>query len=423
MQAINALETFQEGSSKVSLLEMKKRLTPAGYAQFVRAKGDVFWWPAGKFFVVTNYGMAKELLKDPAWSADRSAFFISRMPNLDLRLIGDFFGVISKMMVMSDNPEHARRRGVAAQGMDESLMSHYRPMIERTVARLIREAGGGGGTSGAPGEIEFVEDIAMKLPSMVLADLFHIDEKDRENFYRWSNSMTQFFGGASQYRNEDGVEVNDSAVNIRTFFEKLVADRKRERKDDFLSLLLAQQQRFGLTDGEVVSQAIMMLVAGQITTTDQFCNNMYTLLTTPGVLDQLKAKPELLPTAMEEFNRLDPGVSFLFRVAKAPTKLGEYEVQPGQTVFISVHAVNRDPEVFEKPEECFLARSPNPHMAYGHGAHYCLGARLARLQMITCFAQMIERFPNLRLSPSREASRKHHSLAFSGFETLPLAMD
>jgi cytochrome P450 len=411
---INPLE---DSSAGVSLLEMKKRLTPAGYAQFLRAKGDVFWWPAGKFYVVTDYNLAKDLLKDPSWSADRSAFFISRMPNLDLRLIGDFFGVISKMMVMSDNPEHAKRRAVAAQGMDEGLMSHYRPMIERTVKRLIHEA------TDLDGQIEFVEDIAMKLPSMVLADLFHIDEKDRPDFYRWSNNMTQFFGGASQYRNEDGVEVNTSALSIRTYFEKLVEKRKAEPHADFLTMLLQNQARFGLTDQEIISQAIMMLVAGQITTTDQFCNNMYTMLTTPGVLDQMRANPELLTPGMEELNRLDPGVSYLFRVAKAPTKLGEFNVEAGQTVFISVHAVNRDPAVFDQPDECFLARSPNAHMAYGHGAHYCLGARLARLQMNICFHQLITRFPNLRLSSRVPAVRKHHSLAFSGFERLPLETD
>jgi cytochrome P450 len=235
--------------------------------------------------------------------------------------------------------------------------------------------------------------------------------------------MTQFFRGASQYRNQDGIEVNESAANIRTFFEKLVVDRKARPKDDFLTMLLANQARYALTDQEIISQAIMMLVAGQITTTDQICNNMYTLLTTPGVFDQLRVQPELMPTAIEEFNRMDPGVSYLFRVAKAATKLGPYEVRPEQTVFISCHSVNRDPEVFERPEECFLARSPNPHMAYGHGAHYCMGARLARLQMMSCFSQMITRFPNLRLSSTIPAVRKHHSLAFSGFERLPLETD
>lgn len=408
----NALENFDVADGKpASLLEMKKLLTPKQYAAFLKSKGKVFWWPAGRFYVVTDYAIARDLLKNPAWSADRSAFFISRMPNLDLRLIGDFFSVISKMMVMSDQPEHGKRRSVAAAGVDEALLGHYRPMIEHSVAGLV-------GKAAAKGEVEFVSEIAELLPSLVLADLFHIPESDRADFYRWANNMTQFFGGASQYRNEDGVEVNSSAQNIRAFFEKLVEERRRSPKDDFLSLMLARQSKFGLSDQEIISQAIMMLVAGQITTTDQFSNNMFTLLTTPGALKHLQAHPDLLPNALEEFNRLDPGVSYLFRVAKDHTTLGEFKVEPQQTVFISVHAVNRDASVFADPDQCALDRQSNPHMAYGYGAHYCLGARLAREQMMTCFRQLITKFPSLRISAKRASLRKHHSLAFSGFEKL-----
>jgi cytochrome P450 len=417
----NALETFTEGDiSPVSLLEMKKRLTPGGYARFLKTKGDVFWWPAGRFFVVTSHHLAKEALKNPALSADRSAFFISRMPNLDLRLIGDFFGVISKMMVMSDNPAHANRRGNASGPFDEKLIEKYRPMVEKSVENLIAKARRTSGGAPYPTEFDFVKEIAEKLPSMVLADLFQIPEEDREHFYRASNNMTQFFGGASRYRNEDGVEVNESAKTLRGFFEKMLEDRKEKRGGDFLSLMLNMQPRFGLTDQEIVSQAIMMLVAGQITTTDQFCNNMFTLLSTPGAADRLRARPELIPTALEELNRLDPGVSYLFRVAKEKTEVGGHAVEPGQTVFISVHAVNRDPEIFAGPDACDLGRQKNPHLADGYGAHYCLGARLARLQMAACFRQLVLGFPNLRLSATKTPVRKHHSLAFSGFESLPL---
>jgi cytochrome P450 len=396
------------------LLETKIQSTPDELARLLRSGGDVFWWERGGFFVVTKYKLAEHVLRSSDYSADRSSFFISRMPNLDLRLIRDFFGVISKMMVMSDGTEHAIRRKTAGMGLTDELLDYYRPLIEKTVARLVDSAV-------KEGTIEFVERLAQPLPSVVLADLFDIPEEARSDFYRWSNNMTQFFGGASQYRNEDGTEVNESATHIRDYFRKLIAKRREFPGDDFLSIMLRNQARFGLTDEEVVSQAVMMLVAGQITTTDQLCNNLFSLLTRDGVRDDLVADPSLLPTAMEELNRLDPAVTFLFRVAKHETELGGVKIPPQGVVFIANHAVNRDPEMFESADECLIGRRHNPHFAYGYGPHFCLGAKLARIQMIALFGELLRRFPHLRLAG--EAVRKHHSLAFSGFEKMELSVE
>ncbi len=393
------------------LLDTKTQTSPDVFAGLLRAQGPVSWWQRGEFFIVTDYALAETVLRSQDYSADRSSFFISRMPNLDLRLITDFFGVISKMMVMSDGKEHATRRKTAGMGLTDELLDYYRPLIERTVKKLVDDAS-------HSGRLEFVEEIAVPLPSIVLADLFHIPEESRADFYRWSNNMTQFFGGASRYRNEDGVEVNKSASRLRDYFRDLIGRRRDALSGDFLSILLRNQARFGLTDEEVVSQAMMMLVAGQVTTTDQFCNNMYSLLTRPGAKQAIVASPELLPAALEEFNRLDPAVTFLFRVAKHETQLGGVTIPDNGVVFIANHAVNRDPSQFERAEECVLDRKHNPHFAYGYGPHFCLGAKLARIQMVACFGELLRRFPDLRLSGA--VQRKHHSLAFSGFEKLEI---
>ena len=234
-----------------------------------------------------------------------------------------------------------------------------------------------------------MSEIAEPLPSFILADLFSIPEDIRKDFYAWSNNMTQFFGGASQYRNEDGIEVNQSAKNLRGFFETLVSERRKNPKEDFLSIMLKNQDSIGLTDQELISQAIMMLVAGQITTTDQLNNNLFTMLSERDSLLDLRSNVFLVPSAIEEYNRLDPGVTFLFRVAKADTTLLGQEIRNGETVFISNHAVNRDPILFPEPERCDIRRNPNPHFSYGNGSHYCLGAKLARIQMTHVFEKLL----------------------------------
>src|SRR5207237_84499 len=127
--------------------------------------------------------------------------------------------------------------------------------------------------------IDLVNDIALPLPCTVLADLFCIPPERRADFYRWANDMTQFFGGASERIEDDAEKANVGAASLNRYFTELIASRRQRPEGDFLSQLLKNQPAMGLDDSEVISQAVMMLVAGTITTTDQICNNMYTLLT------------------------------------------------------------------------------------------------------------------------------------------------
>lgn len=395
------------------LLDKKKRLTPTEYAQELRARGPIFFSETNQIWIVTEYELAREMLKNPSMSADRSAFFISLMPDLDISLIQDFFGVVGRMMVMSDAARHADRRKVATLGLNDNLVDRYRVIIEDTIDDLLAAVE-------RKGTMDFVTDLAQPLPMAVLADLFQIPQEDRREFYRCANNMTQFFGGASQYRNQDGIEVNESAIRLRDYFQRLLADRKRKPRGDFLTIMAQSQEKFRLDDAEVISQAVMMLVAGGVTTTDQLCNNMYTLLSETGTVDLIRKDSGLLSSAIEECNRWDPGVSYLFRVAKSDLQIAGVSIEAGQTVFISNHAVNRDPAVFDSPERFNIQRSPNLHFAYGNGSHYCIGNRLARIQMDALFRNLIARYPRLRLDPVRPSQRLHYSLAFSGFSSIPV---
>lgn len=397
-------------SKQTSLLDLKKALSPEQYAKMLRSFGKVFYWDAAKFYVVTDHELAKEVMKNPAFSADRSSFFISRMPNLDLRLIKDFFGIVQKMMVMSDGQQHENRRKAAALGIDGELLEYYKPIIEASIDRMIANIA-------RQESFDFVREIAEPLPSTILADLFGIPEEDRKSFYDSSVKMTRFFGGATSYENQDGTVVNEAAVHIRQYFEKLIAERRRIPRRDFISVLLKSQSDFGLSDEEIISQAVMMLVAGQVTTTDQLAQNFYQLFE-EGNLQKLVAQPDLIPTALEEFNRLDPAVSYVFRTVKKEIELGDVALKPEDVIFISVHAVNRDPAAFENPDLCDLSRSKNPHFVYGHGPHFCLGQRLARMQMQICFKKLIERLPYMRLDPDRPSLRNHYALSFSGFSQI-----
>lgn len=401
---------------KPSFLDVKKTSAvgefPQVFADYIRSHGEIYFWEKGGFHVITKAEDAKTVLTSPEYSADRGGFFISRMPNMDLSLIQDFFGVVKKMMVMSDDEDHSRRRKMASVGFEDHIIERFAATVRLTVKALVSEIKDFS-------EIEFVEKVAKKLPSTVLADLFSIPESDREEFFRCANIMTGFFGGASQYRNEDGIEVNAAAKSLKTYFEGLVKERRGGNGQDYVSILLRVQPMMNVTDEELISQLIMMLVAGQVTTTDQINNIMFLMAQKPEIQEQLKANPELIANALEELKRIDPAVTFIFRVARADTVLNGQQIKNGDVMFISTHAVNRDLPASDMPEDIRLDRKV-PNFAYGHGSHYCLGAKLGRLEIRLLFEELLSVMPVMKLDEKKTSERDHYSLSFSGFKNLYL---
>ncbi len=382
---------------------------PNDFARYVDQDQKTYFWKPGKFHVVTDAAIAKDALKNAKLSADRSLFFMSRMPNLDLNLIKDFFSVVQKMMVMSDGKDHFRKRSASQKGFEDHVLERFKNKIHNTVDALIDNAL-------QKEEIDFVNDIANPLPSTVLADLFCIPQEDRETFLQWSLNMTAFFGGGTGYENEDGIKVNDSASALRTYFEKLISERKQKPSDDYISSLISNQQKYDLTNDEIVSQAIMMLVAGQVTTSDQICNNMFQITMNQNLQSELKQNHNLIEGALEELKRFDPAVTFIFRVAADDVLLGDQQVIKGETVFICSHAINRNG--VEDGYEINIHRdSVKNHFAYGHGPHFCIGAKLARLEMNFLFQHIMKSFPQVIVA---SAERDHYSLSFSGFKKLLL---
>lgn len=387
---------------------------PNAFAAYVRSHGEIYHWPSGGFHVINRYEDARAILTSKHFTANRATFFVAKMPNVDLDLIGDFFGLVARMMVMSDGKVHTMRRRSALYGINREFIESFTPRIEATVNRLLDPLE-------ATGEMEFVTEVARVLPAAVLADMFGIPEEDREFFRQCSNIMTAFFGGAVEYTNEIAIECNAAACAIREYFRKVVEARRAAPQNDFITGMLEAQAKYNLTDDELISQATMMLVAGQVTTTDQLCNNLFLMLDTPGVYQRLVDEPELMRNAQEEFNRFDPAVNFIFRVAKERQIINGQRIDAGDTVFMAGHVVNRDPTLYDDPDVVRIDRENPRHLGFGHGAHFCIGAGLGRLQMEALFGAMTRRFPNLRFTPGKPPKRDHYSLSFSGFAEIHLS--
>jgi cytochrome P450 len=398
-----------------SLMDLKKTSSPKQFAYHLREMGDIFFWEQGNFWVITDYDLAKSTLLSEDFSCDRSPFFVSRMPQMNLQLIQDFFHVVSNMMVMSDKPEHTKRRRICYQGFGTKVLNTLEPLIDTNINEAMVKFKN-------ERKLDFLEELAIKIPSTTLADFFAIPLAERMDFYQWSNNMTQFFGGSTSYHDEDGIKVNTSAKNLQCYFSDLIKERKKNPKDDFLSILLQNQHHFALTDDEIISQAIMMLVAGQVTTTDQMANNLYQLVSNEQDKKALIENLHLVDNYIEECNRLDPAVTFIFRVTKNDTQIGTQAIKKGDVIFISSHAVNRCPKTFGTPNKIDIDVNKAQHFSYGFGSHFCLGAKLARIEMSKVFHTLFNQFPTLAISKDAPPVRKHHSLSFSGFESFDLVV-
>lgn len=385
---------------------------PTLFTEYIKSFGETYFWEKGNFHIVTKSSHAREILKSDAYSADRGAFFISRMPNMDLSLIQGFFGVVKKMMVMSDDQDHLDKRRLAGIGFDDQIIAKFKNKINETVNALVDEFKN-------HKEIDFVEHVSKKLPAIVLADLFCIPNEDREMFYKWSNTMTGFFGGASEYRNEDGIAVNEAALSLKNYFDTLIDKRTLKPGQDYVSLVLSHQDKFSFSKDDIISQLIMMLVAGMATTTDQINNSMLLIANDSKLQKELRDNLDLIPRALEELKRFDPAVTFIFRIARKETMIGNQPVKKGEVIFISTHAINRDLDESLRPNEIDIFREQN-HFAYGFGPHYCIGAKLAREEMQTLFRAIFEKWPEFKLNENKESIRDHYSLSFSGFKELHL---
>lgn len=399
-----------------SFHEFKKRSQvgafPQAFSDYVKSYGEIYFWEKGNFHIITKSEHAREILLSDAFSADRGSFFISRMPNMDLSLIQDFFSVVRKMMVMSDDEDHLKKRKLSLKGFDDQVLMRFKSVMNKTIEDLVASIK-------EKDSFEFVSSISSKLPSTVLADLFCIPNEDRQLFLEHSNTMTGFFGGASKYQNEDGVKVNTSASFLKEYFERLIEERMISPGEDYVSHVLMMQKELELTKDEVVSQLIMMLVAGMATTTDQINNCLFLMISHPQVQKMVREKRSLLIPMLEEFKRLDPAVTFIFRVARKEAMIGSQKIFPGEVIFISTHAINRDMPLEDAPDEVRLNRVQN-HFAYGFGTHFCIGAKLARMEINTLFEKLFDLGISWSFDQEKISVRDHYSLSFSGFSEIHL---
>lgn len=302
-------------------------------------------------------------------------------------------------MIFSDAPDHRRLRGLVNKAFTKRAVDRLEPRIRAITHELLDQF--------RPGtSVEFMEAVAQPLPIRMIAEMIGIDRYDLAEFRRWSaavgRSLDPFVSG------DEGVEIGHCFDELESFFGGLVEERRRAPRDDLASALVAAQEDGDrLTDREVVNLLTLLLVAGNITTTDLLGNGVLAFLQHPEQWSKLCRRSDLIANAIEEVLRYDSPVVVNDRITTADEEIGGCPVAACQWLWPIIAAANRDPERFPEPDRFDIDRDDIEHQSFGAGPHVCLGAPLARLEARVVFETLAERFPGLRLDPSRPFVRAH----------------
>ncbi|MFJ8623347.1 cytochrome P450 [Kitasatospora sp. NPDC093550] len=308
----------------------------------------------------------------------------------------------------TDPPDHTRLRRLVAQAFHRKRVAELRIGAQASADRLV----GAMVRQGPPAEL--TGSLTGPLPERVVGTLLGLPPADLPRLQQWRAVIL------SSSRSPD--EGNAVKAEIARYFGELADHRLRHRGDDLFSELVAAHADGALSRPELVSLSVMVVLNALDQVRNQTSTMVYTLLTHPGQLERLRAEPALLPAAVEELLRFIPqrnGVG-LPRIATEDVAVAGALIRAGEAVYVSYLAANRDPRVFTDPDRLDLTRDEAPHLAFGHGAHYCVGAALTRMQAQVVLGTLLRELPGLRLAVPPERVSWHRGTVNRGPETLPV---
>jgi cytochrome P450 len=384
----------------------------------LRVEDPVHWSPAMKAWIVTRHADVKQVaLNNKQISADRLTPFFKTNPEYQKGSIESLVRYLNHWMVFRDPPDHTRLRRLFNKAFTPTSVENLRPNIEGIVSLLID----GMEAKARRGEtVDYIADFAYPLPASVIMDLLGVPRADLQIVKEWSDDIALFIGTA-QVAGNKYLRAEAGAKAMSDYFRTLVEDRTTQPRDDMISLLvLARDDRDALSTDEIIGTAILLLFAGHETTSNLIGNGFLYSMKNREQWERLIADPSLAPSAVEEFLRYDGPSGAFARVAAADVEMVGKTIRQGQRVFAFMNSANRDPEAFEDAERFDIGRVHNPHVTFGHGIHFCLGAPLARLEAQIAAIRLTERLPHIRLSGGDP--EWHDSLILRGVKSLPIAL-
>jgi cholest-4-en-3-one 26-monooxygenase len=375
----------------------------------LRAEAPVAYFaPEGyePFWAITKHADVLEISKQPA--------IFSSEQGITLRPAGVVFPP-SEMVVMLDPPRHGPLRRVANRRFTPRAVRSQRADIERIAVEILDEAA----PAGAAGELDFVERIAAPFPLAVIAWILGVPSDDWELLFRWTNEVIG--KDDPEYRQPGetpGQTSRRARGELHAYFRRLIDERRRDLHDDLVSeLLRGEIDGKPLDEEQLVAYCELLVEAGNETTRNGVSGGLLAFSEHRDEWEKLRECPELLPDAVEEILRWSSPISHFTRTATEDYELRGQTVRTGEQVALYYASANRDEEVFDQPFAFRVDRRPNPHLAFGFGEHFCMGAHAARVELETIFRHLLTRLDSFEVSGEVE---RLSSIVNGSIKHLPL---
>lgn len=358
--------------------------------------------------LVARYADAVAILRDP----ERFSSVPPTSPFLEMRLA--VFGRAPRV-VFSDPPVHTRLRRLVSKAFTTWRIKDLEPQIREFTATLLERAA-------RKGEFEVMADLANPLPVLVIAEMLGVSPDDYERFKQWSDNVIESDMVPPGTAMPDHVSSSFNA--LRAYFIDEIEKRRRNPGSDLVSALVAaRDEADALSEEELIAFVVLLLLAGNETTTNLIGNGMLALGRNPDELAKLREDLSLMPRAIEEMLRYDCPVQSTARYPKIDVEISGVEIKANVPTFVIVAAANRDPAQFPQAYRFDVTRTPNDHLAFGNGIHYCLGAPLARMEGAIAIRAALERFPRLRLAEPEAPLTYKGSYFLRGLSSLKMALE
>lgn len=360
-------------------------------------------------WLVARYDDVQALLKDDRFAKDRrnarTQEQLAKQP-----WVPAFFRPLERNMLDSDDPDHRRLRGLVHKAFTPKLIGQMRERIQAIADGLLD-------TLLAAGRADLIAGYALPIPTTIIAQMIGVPAGDRLRFHRWSEQI--MLASASSL---GAVRALPGMVAFLRYIRALIRTRRADPQEDLLTALIqAEEAGDQLSEDELVAMVFLLLVAGHETTVNLIGNGALTLLRHPDQLERLRAEPGLIRPAIEELLRFESPVELATeRYAREDVEIAGARIPRGALVFGAIASANRDETQFAEPDRLDIGREPNRHLSFGQGAHYCLGAPLARMEGQIAIDTLLRRAPELRLAVEPERLRWRRQMVLRGLTALPV---
>ena len=379
-----------------------------GYRE-LRSRDPVHFSRLARGWILSRYEDVALVLRDPRFSVERSRAFSGPEGSEPPDGFGIFFETLSRSILFEDPPDHTRLRSLVSKAFTPRAVEALRSRIQELVDGLLDCAA-------ERGRMDVVPDLAIPLPVLVIAEMLGVPPEDRGLFKRWSGDVAA--GLEPVFDRAVMVRADQTTREIIEYFRAVIRRRRLNPGEDLVSRLVAAEEAGDrLDEAEMLAFCLLLLVAGNETTTNLIGNGLLALMRHPDQLRRLEQDPGLAESAVEELLRFDSPVQLTGRVALEDLEIGGKRIARNEFVIPLTGAANHDPAQFSNPERLDIGRQENRHLAFGLGIHFCLGAPLARAEGQIVFRTLAERMPKIMLNGP---PRWRRTMTLRGLQSLPV---